>query len=905
LLRFPDLYNLVEIKPNPVRMRTKPFLCGFAVLAMLAGCQKYNIPPDVDGDKIRTGKFTDVLFGVSGWSGGTIAVDQPGNALDSMEIIVPEGAYPSFLNFIISSAKITGHSAGEFFNPISPLIKISCDGGFAEKPIQVKIPVKVPAGTFAMGFLYNQETGELEGMPIDSVNPDFIIVSTRHFTTPVASGLKTTGESGQSGFATMVVSSVAESLLNQQSIVSSGFRPGTDDWEFINCGSYVAPGGQCAGQSISAMWYYYEKKRNGGPGLFHQLDEVCNPVNPGVLWQDNPLGYKFASVIQKDCSFGNWVASAQIKTYLGRTNWYAFETSMLVTGEPQLALIYQTAPNNAGHAIIVYKMNVTEGKLYVADPNFPNNRHPGGAESIRTIDFRDGRFVPYPGSERSDKDPVLFDVIGYFAKSSCINWSQISRRWAELEAGTIGNGIFPAWELFVNSTAGKPLVNDMIAEQKDIEIVCKSAGCEKYISFTDYLQPFDVFSVAGNTVGNASQANGGVARITLKTGKNRLGFHLRGRRTKDDDWIDFRWITINYSNMTIDPDPLDGVANQYYTFTAKLDGDPPGNAKYVWNFGDNTGEITKNNDPAMAHAFQYPGDYIVILKLIDLTDNKEIATAYSSVKIRGKYETLFIDPEHLYGVANKEYTFTARTNGDHPADFRMEWQFESGEAPVVRTNDSTAVHTFTKDGEYAISVSEYDNATNELVNYKSAPVTIASGLLANLKAAEWVGLLFSGDFKFSDTWWRSSFEFAQFLFLKPGEYSLIWTGNTFEFNYSKKGTGEYGEEITTYGNLKGDVAADGTAINSLTGYQIQHNKAETDSIVQRIGLSNLQYSHTLGKLIYFEVRGSAAANVVNFVEIRRNKFSGEPWNTWSKVFLTSVDYNSSNIPILTLEFWPK
>jgi hypothetical protein len=49
---------------------------------------------------------------------------------------------------------------------------------------------------------------------------------------------------------------------SNQTIISTGFTPGVDDWEFTNFGSYISPG-VIARSSISAMWYYYEKKLKG------------------------------------------------------------------------------------------------------------------------------------------------------------------------------------------------------------------------------------------------------------------------------------------------------------------------------------------------------------------------------------------------------------------------------------------------------------------------------------------------------------------------------------------------------------------------------------------------------------------------------------------------------------------
>ena len=53
--------------------------------------------------------------------------------------------------------------------------------------------------------------------------------------------------------------------------VDSGFRPGVDDWQFTNYGSYVAPTGHCEGQSVSAIWYYVNQRLGGGASPLYGL----------------------------------------------------------------------------------------------------------------------------------------------------------------------------------------------------------------------------------------------------------------------------------------------------------------------------------------------------------------------------------------------------------------------------------------------------------------------------------------------------------------------------------------------------------------------------------------------------------------------------------------------------------
>jgi len=333
----------------------------------------------------------------------------------------------------------------------------------------------------------------------------------------------------------------------------------------------------------------------------------------------------------------------------------------------------------------------------------------------------------------------------------------------------------------------------------------------------------------------------------------------------------------------------------------------PANYKFVWNFGDNTPEVTINNDTKAVHKYQYPGDYIITLKLFDNADNSQIRTAYSTARIKSMYETLFIEPEHLYGQINKEYKFIARTNGDHPADYRFEWNFGDGTSDVKVVRDSTVTHTYSKEGEYDISVALYNNATNELVNAKSAAATITSDLLAKIKAAGRVSLNFLGEFTYSGSWCSQSIEIALFDKFKEGECTLTWTGNVFDFTFNQLRDGGFDAypKSRLYGYIKGEVSADGTTINWLNGYGVLNNQQGTDSLVTRVDLGNLQYFQTVGNTIEYQVKGPATANVVTRVEAIRSKFTGESGNPWNVCRLLSVDYGENRINILQVDFRPR
>nr|HPR32156.1 hypothetical protein [Prolixibacteraceae bacterium] len=183
-------------------------------------------------------------------TGGSVVVDAPGNPIDGMEIDVPPGSYPEARNFEIRTVEITSHNLGEHFHPLSPLIIIDNGGGYADSLMEVTIPITLPSGHVPLGFYYDDVDGKLEAIPVHAYTATSITLLTRHFMP--AADLKsrsTKSEKSTASTCNMVISSVSESLLLNQAVISSGFKIGVDNWEFVNNGSIIAPGGHCAGQN--------------------------------------------------------------------------------------------------------------------------------------------------------------------------------------------------------------------------------------------------------------------------------------------------------------------------------------------------------------------------------------------------------------------------------------------------------------------------------------------------------------------------------------------------------------------------------------------------------------------------------------------------------------------------------
>lgn len=626
----------------------KRIMLAIILLLTLNSCKKEDSPTEPEtnnpsnSDVIKVGTLVNVTSQPVGSSGGTINILTAGSPLRGMQITIPPNSYSATRTFEISYAQIENHKLGSNFNPISPLIRISNGGGYAENTINVKIPIKKTKDDFAIGFLYDASTGKLEALPLLDVSDSSVTVNTRHFSTTGSTLGK--GLNNDQSFTNLVVSSIKESVLMGQTVLSSGFTPGVDDWEFINYGSFISPKGHCAGQSMTAMWYFYEKKLKGEPSLFHRYDELNNPDLPKFMWTDNPLGYRFASTIQEDFNFLGWIRNVNIQSYLAPITWKTFIAAMLITGQPQFVIIKNSATNE-GHAMIVYKIGVTEGKLYVADPNYPNNKSEGGINSIRTISYNNGNFLPY-GSFLKVGDPgISFDQIAFFGKTANIDWMQITKRFSEFNSKTIGNDRFPNYSLRIKE--GKNRFS--IGEPKDWPLLKDTLNTNMdTIAIGLLFDPlYDRKLLVRDYNGNI------IFRInswldfdflTLKTGQNKYGFEILAAKDNinvPEYYVDFKWIIIKYTKpLSItttesDKSPIlaDGTKNKEYTFIANSWGIAPknGKAKYEWNFGDGTSNTVVNNDSTAKHIFSKEGSFTIKCTLYD--DSKKINEGTAIAKI--------------------------------------------------------------------------------------------------------------------------------------------------------------------------------------------------------------------------------------------------------------------------------
>jgi hypothetical protein len=586
------------------------------------------IPHEPRTGEIITGSKVQVATQSIDSSGGSFAVSRAGDPLDGFAINVPPKSYSGSRTFNVSYSPITMQTFGNDITPVSPLISVDNGGGYSNQLMYIRVPVKVPKDYFAMGFLYDDKTKQLEGLPLVHVDANSITVATRHFTD-------------------LVIEMIAKTLLKQD--YDSHFQPGIDDWQFKNNGSYIAQDGHCEGQSLTAMWYYCTQPDGKGRRLYDRYDNNGKKPATPQLWQDDSLAYRFCSTVHDDIKaedFANkfWLNLGGKDLVLQNNQrvvvdtpglddeikYYMFAASILATHEPQLVCIF--AKNGDGHALVVYK--IVGNALYVADPNYPR------ATDRKIIYYAGtGKFKPYEsGATREEIDKgnsETFDNIQYYAKSTVLNWDAVKGRWNEFKAGRIGNSIFPYCKVVYKdeNAQDQDLPDGFISPKKSIEL-------------SPYFDPA-LSNGAMAIYQDGVKLADGTKVVELKPGINRLGFYFNneinrqdanGNNYKTDEYIDFRYMNVKYGDFSVESQDTILYAETPEIFKA-VSKNPPAKCHYEWSIEDSVrpGQTTAT----MEAYFKTEGSYHILVKMLDeknalLNSADKTFTVYKKQESKGK-----------------------------------------------------------------------------------------------------------------------------------------------------------------------------------------------------------------------------------------------------------------------------
>lgn len=462
-----NTYEKTNIKANRFNSK-RAFQVGALIfllilalsMVFLVGCKKN--PPPIDENPIlnesniifgagTTEKIADIIA-----TGGQIVIDDDTSSLDGLKVIQQNETYNQPMDYIIRSYPINSHKFGSLFNPITPIIEINNGHEFGTKPILVEIPITLSDGNFAMAFYYDGEEDALEAIPTVELSNNKIVIAVKHFSQFVVSDIS--------------LDTIQSLSLSNSVELDTGFMPGLDDWQYANYGSAIAPGGHCAGQSLTMAWYYSEKHIKEGQNRLYGSFDNNEEEDTEDFWLDDNNAYRFSSVIQNSIDFSSdkWIDFIDYCIDNPINTFYAFAYAIKVTNTPQLMAIFPS--NGMGHAILAYK--VSGNKIYVADPNYPG-------QTDRYVEFNPttGEFLPYSSganaADISDSGTVAYTNIVYAAKTALVDYDFMSKCYDQIENGLIGDDVFPNTNVEI-MTRDSNVFNNILWSQVGREITLGS-----------------------------------------------------------------------------------------------------------------------------------------------------------------------------------------------------------------------------------------------------------------------------------------------------------------------------------------------------------------------------------------------------------------------------------------------
>ena len=468
-------------------------------------------------------------------NGGTITIPH-GSPIEGLQVQVPPGAYTSPSALQISYSPVANRQFSTPINPLTPLITLD-GGGQTSLPLAITVPLNLSSNEFAMGFLYNLETGELEPMQMLNLTNNSITIALRRY--PGAGsqaanqvGLAKVDTSTEAERSVFVIGGVPYADLFakvDEGWCTSRFRPGQDDWEFQNPATFVSVNGNCAGTSETAIWYYKNKNQKENAIPLHQLYSQSHFGFDSSITDGDALGMRLVSAVQYESDVTTVVDRNAINTP-DLHNYAQFVYAMITSHQPQLIGLYGIY----GHAVIAFAADSTG--LYIADPNYPGD-----------MDC----FIPFSRSRRvfdnynrdSSYSKVRFLDCGYLPE-----YQWIPRHWERYLNKTVARGLYPVFNIAVQEVHEGAWESIAVVSSEDM------APVKTHVQIHTNSVRIKVEEVAGGpatfgslwSVTNLTAHTSGRLDIPLAFGTNYLGILLEASPGFTDamGWSGYTWLTV-------------------------------------------------------------------------------------------------------------------------------------------------------------------------------------------------------------------------------------------------------------------------------------------------------------------------------------------------------------------------
>ena len=660
-----------------------------------------------------------------GAGGGTLRYTNPGDALNGLTISIPAGSYPSAVQWTVIADSTIAVTLPAGFSQVGPVLVITNGQDYADSVMTLTMPMQVGAQDAVAPFFFDPTTGTLEGVPLVARSATSATLATRHFSGdfiaipgsgPGLSGLRGSLRLGFGTVRVVWVKIPASSLVGN---FASTFRPGSDDWEFINYGDYVSPGGDCEGMSITALYYHYFFRigSSGRPPLFHLYDQSL-----ANQW-DNVEGIRFAGSVQGDADAQYTKGFTQLAklTDLAVANGTAAPDltstwlllTLKLTGRPVLmALIAPTL----GHAVIAYAAR-SDGSITTvsfSDPNYPGN-------STREMRFVDGLLEAVSLQANVTESSSLLDKAYALGVSAEVPLNQISTRWQEFTARTSGADRYPAnyhfevYDPLTDSWSNLGTTFQTTLSTLKIRYICND--CPTKSPGAPDEQNARIWDAAGE---KQLSKTGILGNLNVTTPFLAVGFARSTFAPTDSGFVDakaFTFVHGTFSVVASNATPTVGVPVNFVNLHGGIA--VPGST-WTWNFQDGTAPVVIAGDSTVNHAFTTVGTYNVLVSL-RAPDSTLKGQATTGITVLPAPVVSITPVDANPGVPT---TLTASSPGSFPPQAKFNWTFGDGFPGVTVTGSANVQHTWGSPEQYVVGVTIKDSANVQVLGQATSSLCV-------------------------------------------------------------------------------------------------------------------------------------------------------------------------------------
>jgi hypothetical protein len=507
-------------------------------------------------------------------------------------------------------------------------ILLSTDLPDSLAPMRLTVPAAIASTEVPIAMLFDRASGTILPLPAVRISPTQVATVARHLNGSRLDGTATltprVGKDGgvslrTSGMSTaiqLVIGAIDYTDLTRD--ITTGYTPGTDDWEFDNMLTAFGPSSASAralGLAVSSAWYFDKFKTPRG-SLNGRYQEAV-----GVEFS-NPRGVALAKVVGV---FGSFRVGAQLYNQalsqlveivrlaepttsltVDSLTLLAVKAGMFATGKPYVLVAMDSAssdPDATAASMVVYAsrgntLSVTSGTS-APGLNAPRSL---ALASRRFGSVTVGRKDPESGTAVSRTLPHIL-ATGF---SSGIAADVLNRLWASFFANNI-NTLLTDSSTFTIATRDYRPVRDTLFVPNDsaqLWIECTtSPGCPSSYTVTGGFTPVGNVASGGLytrrggawTVTNTAIRGRGLWARDAEDGLT-VGLSLLARVSDTQaSYGGWRQFVIKTKRLTITPSSLTPTNGMNFTMTATYDRPVPPSASYVWELGDGRSITTTTN----------------------------------------------------------------------------------------------------------------------------------------------------------------------------------------------------------------------------------------------------------------------------------------------------------------------